>query len=153
MTERSHDPHCVFCKIVNGQIPSARVLETADAVAFLDINPVIQGHTLIVPRDHHGQVTDLPDETSAHIGSLVPRLARAIKAATGAHGLNVIINNGSAAGQTVDHCHWHIIPRFHDDPVDWPWPHDEYVGDGLGQMAFRIARELDPRSVDSDSDR
>ncbi len=57
-------------------------------------------------------------------------------------GFNVIVNNGRAAGQTIDHGHWHIIPRFHDDPVNWPWPHSEYVGDELGQMRFRIEREL-----------
>ena len=57
-------------------------------------------------------------------------------------GLNIIVNNGRAAGQTIDHCHWHIIPRFDDDPVNWPWPHSEYVGDELAQMRFRIEREL-----------
>ena len=57
-------------------------------------------------------------------------------------GLNVIVNNGRAAGQTIDHCHWHLIPRFDDDPINWPWPHSEYVGDELGQMRFRIEREL-----------
>ena len=60
----------------------------------------------------------------------------------GADGLNVIVNNGQAAGQTIDHCHWHIIPRFADDAVNWPWPHSPYVGDELGQMKFRIEREL-----------
>ena len=60
-----------------------------------------------------------------------------------AEGLNVIVNNGRAAGQTIDHCHWHIIPRFNDDAVDWPWPQGQYVGDDLNQMAFRIERELD----------
>ena len=56
----------------------------------------------------------------------------------------MIVNNGEAAGQTVDHCHWHIIPRFTDDAVNWPWPHTPYVGDELGQMKFRIERELNP---------
>ena len=69
----------------------------------------------------------------------VPHL---IRAATGADGLNVIVNNGRAAGQTIDHVHWHIIPRFQDDAVNWPWPQGEYVGDELGQMQFRIEREL-----------
>jgi len=133
---------CIFCKIVHDQIPSARVLETAEAVAFLDINPVIHGHTLVVPKAHHAHLSELPEAVAAHIGSLLPRLCRAVRAATGAEGLNVIVNNGRAAGQTIDHCHWHIIPRFHDDPIDWPWPHSEYVGDELGQMRFRIAREL-----------
>ena len=136
-----------------GQIPSGRVLETAEAVAFLDINPVIHGHTLVVPKAHHAQVSEvLPRLVGrAHMsGLLLPRLCRAIRAATGSDGLNVIVNNGRAAGQTIDHCHWHIIPRFHDDPVDWPWPHSEYVGDELGQMTFRLERELNADQRDSE---
>jgi histidine triad (HIT) family protein len=142
VNHRHHDSHCVFCKIVDGLIPSAKVLETDDAVAFLDINPVNQGHTLLVPKSHYAQLSDLPDLTAAEVASLLPRLCRAIRAATGADGLNVIVNNGLVAGQTIDHCHFHIIPRFQDDPVNWPWPHTEYVDDELGQMTFRIEREL-----------
>ena len=140
----SRDPNCVFCKIVHGEFPSARVLETDWAVAFLDIHPVNKGHVLLVPRDHHGTLSDLPDDLAAHAASLLPRLCRAVRAATGADGLNVIVNLGPAAGQTVDHVHWHIIPRFVDDAVNWPWPHEEYVGDELGQMQFRIERDLRP---------
>ncbi|MGE3820648.1 MAG: HIT family protein, partial [Isosphaeraceae bacterium] len=62
--------------------------------------------------------------------------------ATGAAGFNVVVNNGRIAGQTVGHGHWHVIPRFANDPVDWPWPHAEYLGDEIGQMRFRIEREL-----------
>jgi histidine triad (HIT) family protein len=143
-----HEPSCVFCKIVRGEIPSAKVLETDDAVAFLDIHPVNRGHVLLVPKVHHAHLIDLPESSAAHIGTLLPRLCRAIRAATGSDGYNVIVNNGLAAGQTIDHGHWHIIPRFHNDPVDWPWPHAEYVGDELGQMRFRIERELRPPDVD-----
>jgi len=142
VSHRSHDPHCIFCKIVHGEIPSARILETAGAVAFLDVNPINHGHTLLVPKAHHAHLSDLADAVAAEVGSLLPRLCRAITAATGAHGLNVIVNNGQAAGQTIDHGHWHIIPRFNDDSVNWPWPHSAYAGDELSQMRFRIEREL-----------
>jgi histidine triad (HIT) family protein len=137
-----HDPQCIFCKIVHGTIPSAKILETAEAIAFLDINPVNRGHTLIVPKGHYPHVSEVPDEIAAATGSLLPRLCRAIKSATGADGLNVIVNNGLAAGQTIDHCHWHIIPRFVDDAVNWPWPHSAYAGGELEQMKSRIEREL-----------
>lgn len=137
------DPDCIFCKIVAGEIPSARVLEAGAAVAFLDINPVNHGHVLLVPKEHHATLADLPDEAAAETAALLPRLARAVLKATGADGLNVILNNGRCAGQTVDHGHWHLIPRFGDDAVNWPWPHTPYVGDELGQMQFRIERELD----------
>jgi histidine triad (HIT) family protein len=145
VTHSAPDPHCIFCKIVQGQLPSARVLETAEAVAFLDIHPVNPGHTLLLPKAHHAHLADLPEAVAAHAGSLLPRLCRAIRAATGADGLNIIVNNGRAAGQTIDHCHWHIIPRFDDDSVNWPWPQGEYIGDELGQMKFRIERELAAR--------
>ena len=122
--------------------------EDADVVAFLDIQPVNLGHVLLVPKVHHADLTELPEPLAAHTASLLPRLCRAIRAATGADGFHVIVNNGRAAGQTVEHGHWHIIPRFRDDAVDWPWPHSEYVGDELGQMRFRIERELRPNQGD-----
>lgn len=143
-----HDPSCLFCKIIRGDIPSTRVLETPHAIAFLDIHPVNPGHVLLVPRHHHADLTELPDDVAAEAARVLPGLCRAIKAATGADGFNLIINNGAAAGQTVGHGHWHIIPRAHDDSVNWPWPHSEYVGDELAQMQFRIRRELDPASAD-----
>jgi histidine triad (HIT) family protein len=136
------DSHCVFCKIVRGEIPSARVLETAHAVVFLDINPLNPGHTLLVPRSHHTNLLELPAEIAAHAGSLLPGLCRAVKAATGATGLNVIINNGTVAGQTIDHCHWHIIPRFASDSIRWPWPQGKYRGEELSLMKSRIEGEL-----------
>ena len=137
-----HDPGCLFCKIARGDIPSAMIVETDHAVAFLDINPVNKGHVLLVPRKHHPTVVELPEDLAAETARLLPKLCRAIIEATGADGLNVIINNGAVAGQTIHHGHWHLIPRFVDDPVDWPWPHAEYLGDELGQMQFRISSAL-----------
>jgi histidine triad (HIT) family protein len=124
------------------------VLETDEAIAFLDIHPVNLGHVLIVPKEHHADLTELSEPLAAHVGGLLPGICRAVRTATGADGVNVIVNIGRAAGQTIDHGHWHVIPRFIDDPVNWPWPHSEYVGDELGQMRFRIERELNPRSDD-----
>jgi histidine triad (HIT) family protein len=145
---RPHDPSCLFCKIVAGDLPSARVLEAAEAMAFLDIHPVNVGHVLLVTRAHFPTLAELPDDLAARAAALLPRLCRAVKAATGSDGINVIVNSGRAAGQTVDHVHWHIIPRFLDDSVNWPWPHSEYLGDELGQMQFRIQRELNPPADD-----
>jgi histidine triad (HIT) family protein len=138
----SRDPSCIFCKIVQGEIPSSRVLETEGAVAFLDIHPVNQGHVLLVPKAHHVNLADLPDEQAAHAGSLLPRLCRAVRSATAADGLNVIANLGRVAGQTIDHIHWHIIPRFQNDLVHWPWPHTQYTGDELAQIQLRIQQAL-----------
>lgn len=148
MSQHPHDPNCLFCKIVRGEIFAAKILETDDAVAFLDIHPVNKGHLLLVPKPHYPLLTDIPDAIAAHVGSLLPRVCRAVQKATDADGFNLVVNNGRAAGQTVDHGHWHIIPRFHNDPVHWPWPHSEYLDDELGQMRFRIERELNPRLVE-----
>lgn len=140
------DPSCIFCKIVAGEIPSIRVLETDLAIVLLDINPVIKGHLLIIPRDHYPQLGDMPDRLAAHAGSLLPRLVRGSVAAVGADASNIVINSGVVAGQTIDHCHWHVIPRFDGDPVRWPWPHDSYTGDEMVELASRIRGHLVPEA-------
>ncbi len=142
MPDSTQVSNCVFCKIVRGEIPSARVLETDQSVVFLDINPLNPGHTLVVPRAHHAHLGELPEELAAHAGSLLPRLCRVIKSATGAEGINVVINNGAVAGQTIHHCHWHIIPRFAHDAIHWPWPQGKYHGDELSQLRARIEDHL-----------
>jgi histidine triad (HIT) family protein len=143
-----HDPSCIFCKIVRGEIPCARVLETSQTIAFLDINPINKGHTLLVPKAHRACLSDLTESVAAQAGALLPRLCRAVTAAAGSDGINVIVNNGQAAGQTVDHCHFHVVPRFKNDSVRWPWVHGAYAGDELSQMRERIEHELNVRLAD-----
>jgi histidine triad (HIT) family protein len=142
MSQHLHDPQCIFCKIARGELPSSRVLETDDAIAFLDIHPVNKGHVLLLPKEHHANLLELPEPLAAKTGSLLPRLCRAVQGATAADGANVIVNIGRVAGQTIDHVHWHIIPRFTGDPVHWPWPHASYTGDEIGEMRLAIEREL-----------
>ena len=142
MTTIVRQPGCVFCGIIAGEIPSAKVLETELAVAFLDIHPLNPGHTLLVPREHHPLLAELPSDLAAHAGSLLPGLCRAVLAATEAAGLNVVINNGRAAGQTIHHCHWHIIPRSPGDRIHWPWIQGKYDGDEMERMRSRIADQL-----------
>lgn len=138
----SREPSCIFCKIASGEFASARVLETPDALAFLDINPVNPGHVLLVPKHHHATLADLPDDLAASTAALLPRLSRAVKKLTGADGLNVIVNLGRVAGQTVDHVHWHIIPRHSNDAVRWPWPHASYGEGEMEALRGTIAQEL-----------
>ncbi len=120
------------------------MLETDVAVAFLDIDPVNLGHVLLVPKAHHATLADLPEDLAARTAALVPGLVRAIRAATGAAGLNLIVNNGAVAGQTVLHGHWHLIPRFEGDAVRWPWPHVAYDSGGLEPMRRKIEQGLTP---------
>ena len=119
MTKR--DPDCIFCKIVADEIPSRRVYEDDDVIAFLDIAPLAPGHTLVIPRDHHVRFTDLDDDLAAAIGRVLPKLSRAVMAATRAEGFNLFQTNGACAGQAVDHVHVHIIPRRPDDGLGYRW--------------------------------
>ena len=103
---------CIFCAIVDGDIPARAVRETDHTVAFLDANPLAAGHTLVIPRDHHERLADVPDDVAATLFSEVKQLTSRIETAVDADGLNVGINDGSAAGQEVPHVHVHLVPRF-----------------------------------------
>ncbi|KAK9899414.1 HIT-like protein [Cystobasidium minutum MCA 4210] len=99
---------CAFCGIIKGDIPAFKVYEDANLVAFLDILPIRRGHTLLVPKEHHERLTDLPDAFSAEMGRILPRLCRAVCNATDQKDFNIVNNNGY--GQVVPHVHWHIVP-------------------------------------------
>ena len=130
---------CLFCRIVAGEIPASRVFEDDEVVAFLDLHPVNFGHTLVVPKAHHATLADLPDSLAMAVARHVPRLARAIVAATAAPGYHLVVNNGEVAGQTIHHVHWHLIPRFAGDAVAWPWPHQSYPAGAMEATRGRIA--------------
>jgi histidine triad (HIT) family protein len=104
----------VFAKILRGEIPCHRVYEDDAVLAFLDVNPLSRGHTLIIPREPAETLDQLSDNASAAIGRVLPRISRAVLAATGARAFNVLQNNGADAHQAVLHVHFHIIPRFDD---------------------------------------
>ena len=108
---------CIFCKIVNGDIPSYKVYEDNDFLAFLDISQAELGHTLVVPKKHFDNFLELDDETAKKLVVIIKDLARKIKKATGAEGINILNNNGEAAGQSVNHVHFHIIPRYKNDDL------------------------------------
>lgn len=117
---------CIFCKIIAGEIPSHRVLETPAAVAFLDVGPLAEGHVLLVPRRHAERLEQLPAEDMADLARSLPALAGAIARATGAAGLNLLQNNGIAAGQVVPHVHFHLIPRREGDGLGYRWNPGQY---------------------------
>jgi histidine triad (HIT) family protein len=137
-----HDPNCIFCKIVAGQIPAAKVLETDSAIAFLDIAPVAPGHTLLAPKEHFATLAETPPALAAALGSELPRLVRAVLAGTGAAALNVVQNNGRDAGQLVPHVHFHLVPRTPGDAFNVHWPHGKYEGTAQEDMRSRIAAAL-----------
>ncbi len=103
---------CLFCKIVAGEIPSQKVYEDENHLAFLDINPRNPGHTLVIPKKHYETIMNMPDEEAGRLFQTVKRLAAAIKKAMNADGISIAQSNERAAGQVIPHVHFHVIPRF-----------------------------------------
>ncbi|MBP2623520.1 HIT family protein [Streptococcus oricebi] len=106
---------CIFCKIVDGEIPAAKVYEDQNLLAFLDISQVTPGHTLLIPKKHVRNVLEMDAVSASQLFEAVPDLARKIMKATGALGMNIINNNEEVAGQTVFHAHVHLAPRYGAD--------------------------------------
>ena len=113
-----YDNDNIFSKIIDGTIPCYKVFETEHALAFMDAFPVADGHCLLVPKAKgYPTVMDMPEDIAAHVLKELPRLCKAVKAATGCAGVNIVQNNGEAAGQLVFHAHFHVIPRGVSDEV------------------------------------
>jgi histidine triad (HIT) family protein len=135
-------PETIFSKILRGELPCHRVYEDEHVLAFLDINPISRGHTLIIPREPAETLDKLSDEASAAIGRVLPRLSRAVLAATGATAFNVLQNNSALAHQAVFHVHFHIIPKYGDGSglgIGWK---TGPLGDGGAELAKAIAGKL-----------
>ncbi len=132
----------VFSKIIRGEIPCYKVYEDEKVLAFLDINPLSRGHTLVIPKIEVAYLHQLPDDYAAAIGRVLPRIARAIMEATGAEAYNILQNNGSLAHQAVFHVHFHIIPKFKDSGLIIGWnPHrllEEEAEDLLEKIKERL---------------
>jgi histidine triad (HIT) family protein len=133
------NPDCVFCKILSGQIPAEKILDTTDVIAFLDIGPIVKGHLLVIPRMHHEHLCDLPPEVLHRVSDAVQAMVRACRTGLKADGVNVFQANGAAAGQVVPHVHFHVIPRFNDDGHRWNWASGKYRDAGeMSQMGERL---------------
>lgn len=132
---------CIFCKIIRGEIPSLKVYEDDRVFAFLDIQPVNVGHTLVVPKAHAENCLATPDEDMAAIMRVVRRIGDAALKATGAQGFNVGINCGAAAGQIVMHTHVHVMPRFDGDGLKH-WPKREVAKGEMESTARKISQTL-----------
>ncbi|MFA4954501.1 MAG: HIT family protein [Patescibacteria group bacterium] len=132
---------CLFCKIINKEIPSSVVYEDEKIIAFLDIKPVNPGHTLVVPKKHSTQLLDADDETLREMFSATRKIAQAVVLATGAPGFNLEVNCGPVAGQIIQHLHLHIVPRREDDGLKH-WPGHEYPAQAAEEMAQKIRQTL-----------
>jgi len=117
--------NCIFCNIVRGKVPSFKVYEDDDTLAFLDIHPVVHGHTLVVPKAHATNIFDISPESWAAVSETTRKVAIALERALSADGVNLMMNNREHAGQIVEHAHMHLIPRFKGDGLKL-WPHGAY---------------------------
>lgn len=113
--------NCIFCKIANGEIPSATLYEDDDFRVILDLGPASKGHSLILPKTHAANIYKLPDELAAKVMILAKKMAAKMTDALGCDGFNLVQNNGEIAGQTVFHFHMHLIPRYQGDNVKLGW--------------------------------
>ena len=119
-------PGCVFCKIVAGTLPCLKIIEDADSLAFLDVAPLAEGHTLLIPKAHYATLDQVPRDLLSRLSAHLPDLVAAVMKATSTEGANVLQNNGAVAGQAVDHVHFHVIPRMSGDSLGYRWPAGAY---------------------------
>lgn len=128
----------IFSKIIAGEIPCHKVFESEHVLAFLDINPLAPGHTLVVPKRAVERLEELPADEAAEIGRVLGGIARRVIKATGAAGYNVLQNNGQVSGQEVLHVHFHIIPRQAGDGLGYRWHPKSVSQDELKEMCERV---------------
>ena len=112
---------CIFCKLANGEIPTATLYEDNDFRVILDLGPASKGHALILPKEHYDNLYELDDEIASKVLVLAKKMITRMTKALGCDGYNLVQNNGEAAGQTVHHFHLHLIPRYKDDQVGLGW--------------------------------
>jgi len=133
---------CIFCRIVAGEIPSAKVYEDDEVLAFLDISPVNPGHTLVIPKAHTPDLLATSPAVVAAVMQRIPPIARAVLRTTEADGVGLIQVNGAAAGQEVFHLHFHIIPRYSGDGKSLGWHRGTYGEGEMTALAGRIGATL-----------
>jgi histidine triad (HIT) family protein len=134
---------CIFCRIVAKEIPATIIHEDDDVLVFMDIGPIIKGHALVISKQHYDPVTETPDAVLAKLHIMAKRVAAAQMNGLGADGVNIMQNNGAAAGQEVPHIHLHVIPRFIGDGHHWNWNPTTYDDfDEVAELAEKMRNHL-----------
>ena len=129
---------CIFCKIANGEIPSKTIYEDEDFRVILDLGPATKGHALVLPKEHAADLYELPEEIAAKVLVIAKNVAAQMKEKLGCDGLNLVQNNGEAAGQTVRHFHLHLIPRYAEDGQNINWVPGEPSSEELEAVRKQI---------------
>lgn len=130
--------NCIFCKIINGEIPSATIYENDEFKVILDRFPGNIGHALILPKKHYVNIFEIDEETAGRLFKLAVKVAKHIKETLNIEALNIVQNNGELAGQTVNHFHLHLIPRYTDDKVSVKWEQLELTDEQIAEVQKKL---------------
>ncbi|MBS3105685.1 HIT family protein [Candidatus Woesearchaeota archaeon] len=131
---------CIFCKIIDGKVPAAKVYEDSKVISFLDIMPANKGHCLVVPKIHAQNLMEMNDEDLSATIKAAKKVASALSLSFGNGSFNIVMNNGKEAGQVVNHAHIHIIPRFQKDRLRIKWSHLKYEGNEMKEYSEKIMK-------------
>lgn len=132
------DENCIFCKLANGDIPTATLYEDEDFRVILDANPASKGHALIIPKEHYGNLYELPDDLAGKAMILAKKMVMKLTDVLGCDGYNLVQNNGECAGQTVFHYHLHMIPRYEGDTVGLGWKLNELTEEDKNEILSKM---------------
>ena len=136
------DDNCIFCKLAAGQIPSTTLYEDEDFRVIMDIAPAVKGHAIVLPKQHMNDLLSIEENTAKKALFVVSKIANAIRDALNCDGINILQNNGEAAGQSVFHLHFHILPRYKEDHFTIPWKTLSYEEGEAEAIAKRIRAAL-----------
>lgn len=136
------DDNCIFCKLAAGIFPSNTLYEDEDFRVILDIAPAAKGHAIVLPKNHMADLLSVEADTATKALPVVSKTAAALKEVLGCDGINVLQNNGEAAGQTVFHLHFHILPRYKEDGFTIPWTHISYLDGEAEELAAKVRQAM-----------
>ena len=131
--------NCIFCKIINNEIPSVKIYEDELVLAFLDLGPINYGHTLVIPKEHHESSSTIPENVAGRMFRVGSRIGIALKRKLDYDAFNLHLADGSAAGQVVMHAHLHVVPRGVEDGFRWNWRQLKYEDGKMQEIASEIA--------------
>ena len=134
--------NCIFCRIIRGEIPAAKVYEDDLVLAFLDIAPINYGHVLVIPKEHHESSSTIPEATAGRMFRIGSRIGIALKRKLDYDAFNLHLADGTAAGQVVMHAHLHVVPRGVEDGFHWNWRQLQYPDGKLAETAATLAERL-----------
>ncbi len=134
--------NCIFCKVIEGEIPSTRIYEDDLVLAFMDISPINKGHVLVVPKEHHVGSSTIPEEVAGRMFHIGSRIGVALRRGLDYDGFNLHLADGTCAGQVVMHAHLHIVPRGVEDGFHWNWRQLKYEDNEAWEAAEKIKAKL-----------